>query len=230
VLAGGTRSEIAFESIGPTLEVEMRSRLSPLLVPLLLSTVGLPAESGAQRLSLAPEIGFYIPTEKLVEAANGTVGELEAGPSFGLRLGLSLGRRVGVSLGGSYVPTTFAFQPGGGTPVSRDARLFNGTGQLTVFLLPPGSLLSVFLNGGVGVVSRGGVAFTDDSETSDVSGVFGGGIALKLGGMGVTAGADLFTYTAQYTGSTQTASELRQLDVQLRLGLDLLGGAWGGRQ
>jgi hypothetical protein len=208
----------------------MRSRVPRLLAPLLLAAAGLPVETAAQRLSLAPEIGFYIPTEKLVDTANGTVGELEAGPSFGLRLGLLLGRHVALTVGGSYVPTTFAFQPGGGTPVSRDARLFNGAGQLVVFLVPPSSPLSVFLNGGVGVVSRGGVAFTDDSETSDVTGVVGGGIAISLGGMGVMAGADLFTYNAQYAGSTQTASELRQLDIQLRLGLNVLGGGWGGRQ
>ena len=224
------RAWIAFERSSPYPEDEMRRRIPPLVTPLLVAAAILPAEASAQRLSLAPEIGFYIPTEKLVDAANGTVGELEAGPSFGLRLGLSLGSRVAVSVGGSYVPTTFAFQPGGGAPESRDARLFNGSGQLVVFLLPPASPLSVFLNGGVGVVSRGGVAFTDDSETSDVSGVFGGGIALTLGGMGVMAGADLFTYNAQYTGSTQVESELRQLDIQLRLGLNVLGGAWGGRR
>ena len=194
------------------------------LVPIAAAII-VPHAAAAQRVSLAPDIGFYIPTEKLVEAANGTIGEIEAGPSFGLRLSLGFGRRVGLSIGGSYVPTTFAFQPGGGSPVERDARLFNGSGQLVVYLLPPTSPVSAFLNGGVGVVSRGGVAFTDDAETSDVSGVFGGGVAISLGGMGVTAGADLFTYTAQYTGSTQVSSELRQLDVQLRLGLMLFGGA-----
>jgi hypothetical protein len=55
--------------------------------PLLAACLALLVLSGrlpAQRISLSSEIGFYIPTEKLVDAANGTVGELEAGPSFGL--------------------------------------------------------------------------------------------------------------------------------------------------
>ncbi|HEX9563627.1 MAG TPA: hypothetical protein VF981_06640 [Gemmatimonadaceae bacterium] len=195
---------------------------------LLLATAGPRAD--AQRLSLAPEIGFYIPTEKLLDAANGNVGEIEAGPSFGLRLALALGSRLSLSVGGSYVPTTFAFRPGGGTPESRDARLFNGAAQLVAFLLPPTGLLSVFVNGGAGVVSRGGVAFTDDADRTDVTGVVGGGATLRLGGMTVTAAADLYSYTAEYAGTTAVSSELRQLDVQLRLGLGLFGGAMGARR
>lgn len=184
----------------------------------------------AQRISLSPEIGFYVPTEKLVDAANGTVGELEAGPSFGLRLALALGNRIGVSVGAAYVPTTFAFTPGGGQPESRDARLFNGAGQLVFYLLPPSSPLSVFVNGGAGVVSRGGIAFTDEAGKTDVSGVFGGGAVIRLGGMSVTAGADLFTYTAEYAGTSAVTSELKQLDVQLRLGVGLFGGSMGARR
>lgn len=198
--------------------------------PLLAALLAIPSAAAAQRLSLAPEIGFYVPTEKLVDAANGTVGELEAGPSFGLRLGVSLGRRLGLSLGGSYVPTTFAIRPDGGPLESRDARLFNGAGQLVLYVLPPTSALSVFVNAGAGVVSRGGVAFTDDAETSDVTGVAGAGAAIRLGGVTLTAGADLYSYTAQYHGAAVVASELRQLDVQLRLGLGLFGnGARGFR-
>ncbi len=195
---------------------------------LLLSGAGWPAAAVAQRLSLSPEIGFYIPTEQLVDAADGTVGELEAGPSFGLRLGVALGNRLSLSVSGSYVPTTFALRPDGGPAESRDARLFNGSGQLVVYLLPPASPVAVFVNGGVGVVSRGGVAFTDQSETSDVTGVIGGGVALRLGGKGVTVGADVFSYSAQYSGATEVASELKQLDVQLRIGLMLFGGGAAG--
>ncbi|HSA56006.1 MAG TPA: hypothetical protein VLE53_09890, partial [Gemmatimonadaceae bacterium] len=158
------------------------------LALLLLTAPG--ARVDAQRFSIAPEIGFYIPTEKLVDAANGTVGELEAGPSFGLRLGLGFGNRVSLTVGGSYVPTTFALQPGGGQVQQRDARLFTGAAQLMFFLIPPTSPLSLFVNGGVGAVSRGGVAFTEEAEKTDVSGIFGGGALLNLGGLSLLAGAD----------------------------------------
>jgi hypothetical protein len=94
----------------------------------------------AQSVSLSPEIGFYIPTEKLIDAAGGEVGEIEAGPAFGLRLSLALGDRIAIGVGG----------------------------------------------------------------------------------------ADVFSYTAQYTGTSAVASELKQLDVQLRLGLGLFGGGVTG--
>ena len=195
----------------------------PLLAVPLWATSAL-----AQRFSLSPEIGFYIPTEKLIDAAGGEVGEIEAGPSFGLRLGLALGDRIAISVGGAYVPTTFAFSPDGGDPEQRDARLFNGVGQVILYLIPPSSPLALFVNGGVGVISRGGVAFTDQAETSDVSAVFGGGATLRLAGISLTAGADVFSYTAQYTGTSAVASEHKQLDVQLRLGLGLFGGSVTG--
>lgn len=203
----------------------MRTRHSSLIALLAAACIAAPAAAVAQRLSITPEIGFYIPTENLVEIANGTVGELEAGPSFGLRLGVGLGRRVALSVGGTYVPTTFVLEQGGGPVEERDARLFTGAGQLVVFLIPPSSPLSVFLNGGVGVVSRGGVAFTDDAENTDVSGVLGGGASIRLGGVALTVGADAYSYKAKYEGTTATSSEVTQLDINLRVGL---GVPFGG--
>ncbi len=202
---------------------------------LIVATVSIlavaPLDAAAQRLSLSPEIGFYIPTENLVEIANGTAGELEAGPSFGLRLLLGLGQRVSLSVGGAYVPTTFEFRSSGGPVTEQDARLFTGAGQVVVYLIPPTSPLSLFLNGGVGVVSRGGVAFTDAAEKTDMSGVFGAGATIRLGGLAVTAGADAYSYKAKFEGSSAVESEVTQLDINLRLGLGIPfgGGAMGKR-
>jgi len=56
-----------------------------LMLLILLGTGGAPGEARAQRLRLAPEIGIYIPTENLVDATKGTVGEMEAGLSLGAR-------------------------------------------------------------------------------------------------------------------------------------------------
>lgn len=199
-----------------------------LFAPAVIVALLAPPAAAAQRFFIAPEIGFYIPTEKLVEIANGTSGELEAGPSFGLRLGLGLGRRVAISVGGAYVPTTFELQPNGGTVTERDARLFTGAGQVVLYLIPPTSPLSVFLNGGVGVVSRGGVAFTDDAEATNVSGVFGGGASVRLGGLTLTAGADAYSYTAKFEGTSAVESDLSQLDINLKLGLGLPFGGGAG--
>jgi hypothetical protein len=106
--------------------------------------------------------------------------------------------------------------------------LFNGTGQLVVFLLPRRSILSVFLNGGVGVLSRGGVAFTDAAETTSMSGVLGGGATLRLGGIALSAGAEVFNYTAEYASGGAVTSERSQRDVQIRLGFGIPFGGGGG--
>lgn len=201
-------------------------RLS-LVVGLLVSAV---ASAEAQRLSLSPQIGLYIPTENLYQlaAGGGEDFQLEAGPSFGARLGLWFGQRFGIGVTGSYVPTTFKLSTsGGGTPVKQDAKLFVGTGQAILFLIPRSSPLSLFLSGGVGVVSRGGVAFTNEAETSNLGAVIGGGAEIRLGGIMLTAGADLVTYDAAYKGSQVSTQELKQKDISLKLGLGIPFGGGG---
>jgi hypothetical protein len=48
--------------------------------------------AAAQRFSFAPEIGVYIPTEKLIDASNGTQVRLGFGIPFGGGGMLGLGR------------------------------------------------------------------------------------------------------------------------------------------
>lgn len=189
-------------------------------------TLAATATLEAQQLSLTPQLGFYIPTEKLVElAGGGGTGELEAGPSLGLRLGLWFGSRIGLEATGSYVPTTFRLAQGSQQLQSEQARLFVATGQFVVFLVPRTSPLSVWLDAGVGVVSRGGVAFSGESDRTDIAGTAGAGIAISLGGMAVSAAADVLGYTASYTGSSQTEAKLEQRDIHLKVGLGIpVGG------
>ena len=92
-------------------------------------------------------------------------------------------------------------------------------------LLPIASPISLSLNGGVGVISRGGVAFTSDAKTSDLAGVLGAGAGIRLGGIALMSGVDLFRYSASYSGTQQTAADVKQLDVQVRLGFGVPLGA-----
>lgn len=202
-------------------------RASTCLLALALAGSSLVAPPlDAQRLTLSPQLGFYIPTEDLYTlSTGGDAYKIEAGLSFGAALGLWFGERAGLSVGGSYVPTTFKLNETG-TVNSEDAKLFTGTAQAVLFLLPRTAPLSVFLRGGMGVVSRGGVAFTDDADTSDLAGVFGAGAAIRLGGISLTLGADLYSYTATFEGTGQTSSDFSQRDIQLKLGL---GFPVGGR-
>lgn len=184
----------------------------------LLALLVAPAVQAQTRFSFAPQIGFYIPTEKLQSiATTGAVDSLEGGPSFGARIGATFGKHLGVSFSGNYVPTTY--QIGSGSSLQkRDAKLFTGAGQLVVFILPITSPLTVFVNGGLGMISRGGVAFTNAAKSSYLTGILGAGAALRLGGIGLSVGADLYSYNADYLGTTQTTSKLKQKDIHLKFG------------
>jgi hypothetical protein len=184
-----------------------------------------PGLAAGQRLSLRPQIGIYVPTKDLVVLSqSGDVSKLQAGPSFGAALGLRFGSHLGIEATGTYVPTTFS-QGTGGSFVKQDAKLFLGNAQVVFHVLPPSSMLSLFVSGGAGVVSHGGIAFTSQAKTSNVSGVAGAGAGIRIGGINLVAGADFFRYTASYTGTQQTTSEVKQLDIQLRLGLGFGMGA-----
>lgn len=190
-----------------------------------------PGPVSAQRVRLAPQLGIYVPTEKLYQLASGTGSSddfrLEAGPSIGARLGIWFGRRFGVEVSGNYVPTTFSFGGTGGT-TKQDAKLFTGTGQAVVFLVPPTSILSVFASGGLAVVSRGGVAFSNEATTTNLGGVVGVGVALRLGGLGLTVGADLLGYRADYRGGQAVSQEVSQRDLNVKIGLGVPFGLGGG--
>lgn len=180
----------------------------------------LPARLAAQHFSFAPEIGFYVPTEKLTKLTTGGTEdftELEAGPTFGARLGMLFGKHIGVEASGAYVPSTYKLSSSN-TITKQDAKLFLGTGQVVVFLLPRTSFVNVYVNGGVGVISHGGVAFTDAAKKTDWSGVFGAGAGIRLGPIGVTAGAELFNYKAKSAESSESGEALTQRDIRLKLG------------
>ncbi len=199
-------------------------RVSTFALTALLGSSAFSHDAAAQRLSLRPQIGIYIPTKDLVSVSQtGDLGKIEAGPSFGAALALRFGSHFGIEATGAYVPTTFSLDAGNQIQ-KQNAKLFLGDATAVLYVLPPSSMLSLWLRGGVGVVSRGGVAFTSEAKTSDISGVGGVGAGVRLGGIMLTAGADVFRYTASYSGTQQTASEIKQLDIQLKLGLGFGGG------
>jgi hypothetical protein len=197
-----------------------KGRIGRIAVLLALSST---VQASAQRLSLRPQIGFYIPTENLLEVSQtGEVGKLEAGPSFGGALGIRFGSRFGIEANGAYVPTTFK-RGTGGTLEEQDAKLFLGSALAVLHVLPPSSPLILFVDGGVGVISHGGVAFTAAADKTNLSGVFGAGAGIRLGGLQLIVGADLYRYTATFEGSSQTEGSLTQLDFALKLGLGFGG-------
>ncbi|HEY9016313.1 MAG TPA: hypothetical protein VIM84_14765, partial [Gemmatimonadales bacterium] len=59
----------------------------------------------AQRISLTPNIGVYIPTTELVKAASGEEFKQEMTFTVGGRLGIQLGSRLGLEFTGAYAPS-----------------------------------------------------------------------------------------------------------------------------
>jgi hypothetical protein len=89
--------------------------------------------------------------------------------------------------------------------------------------------VSLYLSGGVGVVSHGGVAFEDIAETTNLTGVLGAGAGVRLGGFMLSAGADLYAYSASFGGTTDADAFARR-DFQIKIGLGLpFGGSSGLR-
>lgn len=196
----------------------------------LAAVVFLPPAAAAQRVSVTPLIGVYSPTENLYESKPGQASgaeryKLDAGTSYGGTVGVWFGSKVGLSLSGVVVPTALRRVRGGGDELT-EARLTQGSMQ-AVFLLADRSATFVpFLNGGFGMVTRGGAAFDASEETRSLSGIFGVGAAVRLGILALTMGAEVVDYTATYDLAGGPARQFPQRDVQLRVGL---GSSFGGR-
>jgi hypothetical protein len=162
----------------------------------------------AQRFSLAPTVGLYMPTTDLVSGivnGGGTVSfKQNLGLALGGRVGLAFGSHFAISATGSYVPKSLQATVTE-TGVSQNTEEYNnlwfGTGRVNVWLLPPSSALMLGVNGGVGVVGRGETVVTDDSgnqytdpSRTDIGGVVGGTVGLSFGGFGLFVSVDDYIY------------------------------------
>ncbi len=181
------------------------------------------APAQAQKLSLAPTVGVYIPTTELVKAINGQSFKQEVGIALGGRLGLAFSRRLGFQATGSYVPSNlhFTFE---GTTQTTDASLFFGAGKLSFFLLPPTSPVSFQLNGGVALVKRSGTAYKDLKDKSSVGGTVGAQLGLRLGPLPLQFAAETYLYKQHIDGLTSATGEsASQKDIQLSIGFGFPG-------
>jgi hypothetical protein len=186
------------------------------LVLLALTTVASPA--AAQRLSISPTIGVYIPTSELVKAANGEEFKQEVGLAVGGRLGLTFSPRFGIETSVTYVPSDlrFDFQ---GNQTKTDANLLFGTARASFHAIPMTRPLWLTLNGGVSLVRRGGEAFQDAEDRTDVGGVVGATVGVRLGSMlSFYVAADDYIYGTRFDAASLGNEKKTQNDVQIALG------------
>ncbi|MGE5927523.1 MAG: hypothetical protein ACM357_09225 [Gemmatimonadota bacterium] len=177
----------------------------------------------AAQISLSPNIGVYIPTAELARAAAGEEFKQEISLLVGGRLGVGFGQRVGVTVTADYSPSELRFNAGG-SEERTPGNILTGSGRLTFNVLPPASPLLFMLHGGASVIRRGGEAFEDQLDRTDIGGVAGATVGIQLGMLSFYVNADDYIYKASFEGDTAT-EQVTQHDVHLSFGLGVPLGA-----
>ncbi len=172
----------------------------------------------AQRLSLSPMVGVYIPTSELVKAAEGEEFKQEVAISVGGRLGVTLSPRFGIETSVSYVPSNlrFTFDQ---NETTTDANLLLGTIRATFHAIPMTSPVWLTLNGGASMIRRGGEAYEEVEDRSDVGGVVGATVGFRLGSMlSFYVAAEDYIYGTRVEGTDLGDETRTQNDVQIAFG------------
>jgi hypothetical protein len=207
------------------------SRLSFRIVLLALAAGLAPATAAvAQKVSLSPTLGVYIPTTELVKAANGEEFKQEVGLAVGGRLGVNFSPRFGILTSVTYVPSDLKLDLASGQQVKDKANLLFGTARATLYVLPVTAPVWLSLNGGGSYVRRSGAAYEGVSDKDDIGAVAGATLGFRLGGMlSFYVAADDYIYgtrlEASALGPTLGETKKTQNDVQLAVGFGVpLGG------
>ncbi len=174
--------------------------------------------AGAQRVSLSPTIGVYIPTSELVKAANGQEFKQEIALAVGGRLGLNFSPRFGVVTSVTYVPSNLRFTFNQ-NETTTDANLLFGTARATVYVIPTTSPVWLNLNAGASLVKRDGEAYDALEDKTDIGGVVGATVGFNLGGfLSFYVAAEDYIYGTTFVESGTLEEKRTQNDVQLAVG------------
>jgi hypothetical protein len=182
-------------------------RLTSRVTGLVLAAVPLMvAPATAQKVSVSPTIGVYIPTSELVKAANGDEFKQEVGLAVGGRLGLNFSPRFGILTTLTYVPS--------------DLKLDLATGQqVKDYVLPITAPVWLSLSGGGSYVRRSGDAYEGASDKDDIGGVVGTALGIRLGRMlSFYVAADDYIYGTRIDEATLAADKTTQNDIHLAVG------------
>jgi len=182
----------------------------------------------AQRISIAPNIGVYIPTTELVKAASGEEFKQEVSLTVGGRLGILLTQRLGLEFTGAYAPSDLKITQAGFGDQNQDANVFTGSGRISYQLIPLSSPLGFELTGGVGVINRSGDFYASMQDKTDIGGTVGASARFSLGKLlRLQLSAEDYVYKPKgdIPGFTASDEKKTQNDVHLSfgLGIPLLG-------
>jgi hypothetical protein len=175
----------------------------------------------AQRVSLSPTIGVYIPTSELVKAANGEEFKQEIALAVGGRLGINFTPRLGLVTSVSYVPSNLRFTFNQ-NETKTDANLLFGSARASYQVIPYTSPVWLGINAGASLIKRGGDAYADAEDKSDVGGVVGATLGFRLGSfLSFYVAADDYIYGTTFADASTLEEKKTQNDVQLSIGFGL---------
>ena len=182
----------------------------------------------AQRISIAPNIGVYIPTTELVKAASGEEFKQEMSITLGGRLGIMLSNRLGLEFTGAYAPSDLKVTASGFNDQNEDANIFTGSGRISYHVIPSTSPISFLVTGGVGVINRSGTFYADAEKKTDIGGTLGASAGFRLGSLlrlQVSAEDYVYKPKAEIPGFGPTDEKKTQNDIHLSfgVGIPLLG-------
>lgn len=197
----------------------MSRRLPAIVLSVLLGAVTVVSQPAlAQRVSLSPTIGVYIPTSELAKAANGEEFKQEVALAVGGRLGLNFSPRFGIVTSVSYVPSNLRFNFNQNESTT-DANLLFGTARATVYVIPTTSPVWLNLNGGASLIKRSGEAYEEAEDKTDVGGVVGATLGFNLGGfLSFYVAAEDYIYGTRFVEEGTLEEKSTQNDVQLAVG------------
>lgn len=176
------------------------------------------APLSAQRVFLSPTVGVYIPTSELVKAANGEEFKQEIALAVGGRLGVNFTPRLGMVTSVSYVPSNLRFTFNQ-NETKTDANLLFGTARVNYQVVPWTSPVWLGLNAGASLIKRGGDAYADAEDKTDVGGVVGATVGFRLGSfLSFYVAADDYIYGTTFAEAGTLEEKKTQNDVQLSVG------------
>jgi hypothetical protein len=178
----------------------------------------------AQRISIAPNIGVYVPTTELVKAANGEEFKQEISLTVGGRVGIALSQRLGLEFTGAYAPSDLKISQSGFSDQNQDANIFTGSGRISYQLVPLTSPIAFLVTGGVGVVNRSGDFYAGMENKTDIGGTVGASARFRLGKLlriQLSAEDYLYKPKGDIPGFTASDEKKTQNDIHLSLGLGI---------
>jgi hypothetical protein len=179
----------------------------------------------AQRVSIAPNIGVYIPTTELVKAASGDSSfKQEVSLTLGGRVGIAFSERLGLEFTGAYAPSDLKFTSTGLGDQSQDANIFTGSGRISYQLVPFTSPVAFVVTGGVGVINRSGAFYAGVQDKTDIGGTVGASARFRVGKLlrlQLSAEDYIYKPKADIPGFGPTAEKKTQNDIHLSIGVGI---------